>query len=147
MEPATILYVQSDLRGAMALIIEACQKLGYFLWSLRGDPGSIRVMPNVVALRVSIFPNLVGAHRPPELESSIGSIHLVKISEERSRISLQREDLAGNPLAESKTKDFSIFCALLEDYLESQQILLSDQETGGKTRALRIMADTGPLPI
>ncbi len=146
MEPATILYVHCDLSEAMALIIEACQKLGYFLWSLRGDPGSIRVMPNVAALRVSIFPNLVGAHRPPELDSSIGSIHLVKISSTRSRISLQREDLAGNALAESKSKDFSIFCALLEDYLESQDILLSDQETGGKTRTLRIMEDTGPLP-
>ncbi len=147
MEPATILYVQCDLRGTMALALEACQKLGYFLWSLRGDPASLRVMPNVAALRVSIFPNLVGAHRPPELDSSIGSIHLVKISEERSRISLQREDLAGSPLPESKTKDFSIFCASLEDYLESQDFLLSDQETGGKTTVFRRMADTGPLPI
>lgn len=147
MEPATIFYVQSDLGGTMALILEACQKLGYYLWSLRGDPGSIRVMPNVAALRVSIFPNLVGGHRPPELENSIGSIHLVKVSDDRSRISLQREDLAGNPLHESKSKDFSVFCAALEDYIESQGVLLSDQETGGKTRVLRIMADTGPLPI
>ncbi len=147
MAPATILYVQCDLGETMALILEGCQKLGYFLWSLRGDPGSLRVMPNVAALRVSIFPNLVGAHRPPELESSIGSIHLVKVPDGRSRISLQREDLAGSPLPESKSKDFSIFCASLEDFLEFRGLLLSDQETGGKTTVFNRMPDTGPFPI
>ena len=147
MEPATILYVQCSLGGTMALVLEACQKLGYFLWSLRGDPGALQVMPNVAALRVSIFPNLVGIHRPPELESSIGSIHLVKVSDDRSRISLQREDLAGSPLPESKSKDFSIFCASLEDYIASQDMLLGDQETGGKTIIFNRMPDTGPLPI
>lgn len=147
MEPATILYVQCNLGETMALTLEACQKLGYFLWSLRGDPGSIRVMPNVAALRVSIFPNLVGALRPPELENSIGSIHLVKVTDDRSRLSLQREDLAGSALPESKTKDFSIFCASLEDFLVSRGLLLSDQETGGKTTVFNRMPDTGPLPI
>ena len=106
MEPATILYVECNLGGTMALLLEACQKFGYFMWSLRGDPGALQVMPNVAALRVSIFPNLLGAHRPPALESSIGTVHLVKISEERSRLSLQREDLAGSPLSQDSLKDF-----------------------------------------
>ena len=147
MEPATILYVECNLGDAMALLLEACQKLGYFLWSLRGDPASLQVMPNVAALRVSVFPNLIGAHRPPELESSIGTVHLVKISEERARISLQREDLAGSPLPQASAKDFSLFCASFEDFLEAQDCLLGDLETGGKTTVFRQVADTGPLPV
>lgn len=146
MEPATILYVRAALGESMVLLLDACQKFGYFLWSLRGDPAVLQIMPNANALRVSIFPNLLGAFRPPDLESSIGTVHIVKVADGRTRISLQREDLAGNPLPKEAAQEFSMFCASFEDYLEAEDQLLADLETGGKTTVFRRMSDTGPLP-
>lgn len=146
MEPATILYVRTPLGDTVALLLDACKKFGYFLWSLRGDPAILQIMPNANALRVSIFPNLLGTFRPPDLESSIGTVHVVKVAEGRTRISLQREDLAGNPLPKEAAEEFSLFCASFEDYLEMEDQLLADTETGGKTTVFKRMSDTGPLP-
>lgn len=146
MEPATILYIQGTLGDSMRLLVEACQKFGYFLWSLRGDPSLLQVMPNATAFRVSIFPNLLGTNRPPALESSIGTVHIVNVKDGRTRVSLQREDLAGNPLPNRANNEYSVFCASFEDYLQAEDYLLSDIETGGKTTTFKKLADTGTLP-
>ncbi|NIS81122.1 MAG: hypothetical protein GTO14_13170 [Anaerolineales bacterium] len=146
MEPATILYIQGTLGDSMGLLAEACRKFGYFLWSLRGDPSVLQVMPNTAAFRVSIFPNLLGSDRPPELESSIGTVHLVRVQDGRTRVSMQREDLAGNPLPKQTKEEFSMFCATFEDFLQIEKCLLTDLETGGKTTVFKKMADTGTLP-
>jgi hypothetical protein len=146
LDPATVLYTSCDLNVAFALLRKASEQQNFSLWSMRGDPSSLQFTPHMVALRVGIYNQPVRARTTPPAEAGVGTAHLVKVTPGRTRISLQVEDLAGDPLPASVGDQFEGFCAEYERLLQELDVLMADSETGGRTRVLGVVADTGPLP-
>jgi hypothetical protein len=68
------------------------------------------------------------------------------VSENKTRISFQNDDLAGNPLPKDRKHQLPKFYEFFEILLEVKEVSLTDDETGGRTRVLDKLADTGPIP-
>ncbi|MFA9405472.1 MAG: hypothetical protein ACERKX_06610 [Anaerolineales bacterium] len=79
-------------------------------------------------------------------ETCLGTAHIVNVSENKTRISFQNDDLAGNPLSEDRKHQLPKFYEFFEILLEVKEVSLTDDETGGRTRVLNELADTGPIP-
>jgi len=145
-DPACILYAKCNLEETVSLLQEVCKKHDYSLWSLRGDPSHLRFPPKSVALRTSIHTEPVESAREVPLETCLGTAHIVSVAENKTRISFQDDDLAGNPLQWDRKNELPRFCEYFEILLEVKEVSLTDDETGGRTRVLNQISDTGPIP-
>ena len=146
MDPASIYYAKCDLHEAVAILQEVCDKHEYSLWSLRGDPTKLQLPPDSVALRTSIHSEPVVSPREVPAETCLGTAHIVNVDENKTRISFQGDDLAGNPLPNGPKNKLPKFCEYFELILEVKEVSLTDEETGGPTRVFNHLADTGPIP-
>ena len=145
MDPACIVYAKCDIKETVSLLQEVCEKHDYSLWSLRGDPSLLRFPPKSVALRTSIHTEPVMSAREGPQETYLGTAHIVNVSENKTRISFQNDDLAGNPLSGDRKHQLPKFYEFFEILLEVKEVSLTDDETGGRTRVLNELADTGPI--
>ena len=146
MDPACIVYAKCDIKETVSLLKEVCEKHDYSLWSLRGDPSHLHFPPKSVALRTSIHTEPVVSAREVPQETCLGTAHIVSVSENKTRISFQDDDLAGNPLSGDREHRLPKFYEFFEILLEVKEVSLTDEETGGRTRVLNHLADTGPIP-
>ncbi len=146
MDPVCIVYTKCDLAETVSLLQEVCEKQDYSLWSLRGDPSHLRFPPKSVALRTSIHSEPVLSARDVPQETCLGTAHIVSVSENKTRISFQNDDLAGNPLPGNQEDKLPRFYEFFEILLEVKEVILTDDETGGRTRVLNQLTDTGPIP-
>jgi len=145
-DPACIVYAKCDIAETVTLLQEVCEKYDYSLWSLRGDPSHLRFPPKSVALRTSIHTESVQSARDVPQNTCLGTAHIVSVSENKTRISFQNDDLAGNPLPGDRKHQLPKFYEFFEILLEVKEVSLTDDETGGRTRVLDKLADTGPIP-
>ena len=146
MDPVCIIYTKCDLEETVSLLQEVCEKQDYSLWSLRGNPSHLRFPPKSVALRTSIHTEPVLSAREVPQDTCLGTAHIVSLSENKTRISFQHDDLAGNPLTGDRKHQLPKFYEFFEILLEVKEVILTDDETGGRTRVLNHLSDTGPIP-
>jgi len=144
MDTASVLYTACNISQSIELLIEAIEKYGYSLWSLRGDPSSLHFSPMTSALRVSILAQPRDHELP--LESAIGTAHLVSISPIRTRINFVCDNLMGELLEHENRGPLFDFYEFFVHCAELKGVILADAETGGRTSVFGEMNDTGPLP-
>ena len=144
-DPACILYASSDLTDTVKILQEVSHKQGYSLWSLRGDPSHLQLSSKTVALRASIHTEKIDSSTEIKDESYLGTVHIVSVAPERTRLSFQCDDLAGNPLPASSPPDLWKFCEFFDLMLDVKGVKLSDEETGGRTQLFQQVTDTGPI--
>ena len=146
MDTASVLYTACNISQTIKLLIEAIEKYGYSLWSLRGDPASLHFSPMTSALRVSILSQPRDPQLEPPLESVVGTAHLVSVSPIRTRITFICDDLMGEILNHINRAPLFDFYEFFANFAELRGVILADAETGGKTRVFGEVNETGPLP-
>lgn len=146
MDTASVLYTACNISQSIKLLIEAIEKYGYSLWSLRGNPAALHFSPMTSALRVSIFSQPHGPKLEPPLESIVGTAHVVSISPIRTRITFVCDDLMGELLDQKNRSHLFDFFEFFANFAELRGVILADAETGGKTRVFGEVNETGPLP-
>jgi hypothetical protein len=147
MDTASVLYTACNISQSIDLLKEAIEKYGYSLWSLRGDPSSLHFSPMTSALRVAILSEPRTLQLNPPIESIIGTAHLVSISPVRTRITFVCDDLMGQILDERNRAVLFDFFEFFVNFVELKGVILADTETGGATRVLEEINETGPLPV
>lgn len=146
MDTASVLYTACNISQSIKLLIEAIDKYGYSLWSLRGDPASLHFSPMTSALRVSILAKPREPQLEPPIESIIGTAHLVSVSPIRTRINFTCDNLMGELLEHKHRAILFDFYEFFVNFVEVKDVMLADADTGGKTRVFNELNDTGPLP-
>lgn len=146
MDTASVLYTACNISQTIKLLIEAIEKYGYSLWSLRGDPTSLHFSPMTSALRVSILSQPRDSQLEPPLESVVGTAHMVSVSPIRTRITFICDDLMGELLNHINRAPLFDFYEFFANFAELKGVILADAETGGKTRVFSEVNETGPLP-
>jgi hypothetical protein len=145
MDTASVLYTACNISQSIKLLIEAIEKYGYSLWSLRGDPAALHFSPMTSALRVSILSQPRDSHLEPPVESIVGTAHLVSVSPIRSRITFICDNLMGEALDQKNREPLFDFYEFFTNFVELKGVVLADVETGGKTRVFGEVNETGPL--
>ena len=146
MDTASVLYTACNISQSIKLLIEAIEKYGYSLWSLRGDPSTLHFSPMTSALRVSILAQERDPQLEPPIESAVGTAHLVSVSPIRTRITFVCDDLMGEELDQKNRVPLFDFFEFFANFSELKGVILADDETGGKTRVFGEVNETGPLP-
>ena len=146
MDTASVLYTACNISQSIKLLIEAIEKYGYSLWSLRGDPASLHFSPMTSALRMSILSQPRDPQLEPPIESTVGTAHLVSVSPIRTRITFVCDNLMGELLDHRNRAPLFDFYEFFVTFAELKDIILADSETGGKTRVFNDVNETGPLP-
>ena len=146
METASVLYTACNISQSINLLNEAIDKYGYSLWSLRGDPASLHFSPMTSALRVSIHSEPRNLQLEPLIGSIIGTAHFVSVSPIRTRIKFVCDDLMGEMLENGQRAILFDFFEFFVHFIELKGVILADTETGGATRVLGEINETGPLP-
>ncbi len=146
MDTASVLYTACNISQSIKLLIEAIDKYGYSLWSLRGDPASLHISPMTSALRMSILSQPRNSQLEPPLESIVGTAHVVSISPIRTRITFVCDNLMGELLNQKNRPHLFDFYEFFANFAELKGVILADAETGGKTRVFNEVNETGPLP-
>ena len=146
MDTASVIYTACNISQSIKLLIEAIDKYGYSLWSLRGDPTSLHFSPMTSALRVAILAQPRESQLEPPIESIVGTAHLVSVSPIRTRINFTCDNLMGELLEHNNRAILFDFFEFFVHFVEVKDVILADAETGGKTRVFSELNDTGPLP-
>jgi hypothetical protein len=146
-DSACVIYAKCDLANAIKTLQEVSQKQGYHLWSLRGDPAHLQFTSKTVALRASIHTEKIDSSGEIGDSSYLGTVHIVSVSPDRTRLSFQRDDLAGSPLGPDACPDLPKFCEFFDLMLDVKGLKLSDDETGGRTQLFKPVVDTGPISL
>ncbi len=145
MDPTYVLYAKCDIANTFDILHETSDKYHYWLWSLRGDPTLLQFSDKTVALRASIHDEKVSPNGEMSDEHCLGTVHIANVAPERTRVTFQRDDLAGTSLDNQLHKQFAEFCNYFDLLLDAKGEKLSDDETGGRTKFFEPLADTGPI--
>jgi hypothetical protein len=145
MDPVYVLYAKCDIAKTFSILQETSEKYHYWLWSLRGDPTLLQFSDKTVALRASIHNEKVSPNGEFTSDYCLGTVHIALVADERTRVTFQRDDLAGTSLENQLHLQFAEFCDYFDLLLDANGEKLSDDETGGRTKYFEPLVDTGPI--
>ena len=145
MDPAYVLYAKCDIAKTFDILQETSEKYNYWMWSLRGDPSLLQFSDKTVALRASIHDEKISLDGEISTEHCLGTVHIANVSADRTRVTFQRDDLAGTSLDNNLQTKFSEFFDYFDLLLDANGEKLSDDETGGRTKYFEPLVDTGPI--
>jgi hypothetical protein len=136
MSTVAVAYTKQSVAEAIDILCKACDQCDYSAWSMEGPVGSRPATRPFIARRICILSEQVEFDKDFPADSIIGTAHLIRINQERTRIAFCREDLSGNPLSNSVDAALEEFCLRFIHILDS-----------GNTRmpAVDPKADTRPL--
>ncbi|MGD8759013.1 MAG: hypothetical protein PVJ07_02035 [Anaerolineales bacterium] len=137
MNTATVVYTKESVAEAIDILCKACDHYGYTAWSMEGPVGSQPNTRPFIARRICIVSKQIESDQELPADSIIGTAHLIRISQEKTRIAFRKEDLSGNPLGTSVEAALEEFCLWFIRILDSRDL---------RVPVVDPKADTRPLP-
>jgi len=152
MQPFLVLYARGGVNDVVEVLCEASKDLSFSLWSLGGNPCSMRAAQPMIARRMCIVDSeKVSTGHIPE-EQMVGSVHVVQVAHapSRCRVSFHLEDLSGSPLISPNEVLLRTFCSRFDRLLNTKGIKVGNKSNETKTSPINLPPlahnDTGPLP-
>jgi hypothetical protein len=151
MEPILVVYARGGVDDIINVLCEASEDLEQTLWSLGGNPCSMRPFRPAIAIRSCIIDaKKVDPHQIPE-DKVLGTVHVVRVPHVPSkyRVSFYSEDLSGESLSSASEGSLRLFCNYFSRLLEAKDIKVEarpdELETAPFSLPPLVQNDTGPL--
>jgi hypothetical protein len=119
-ESTTVIYTRGGVAEAFSLLNQACRRFGYSAWAIDGkDAYRLKVKPSITC-RIAILALETKSWAQAQVQDQVGTVHIMRIAGQKTRITIRHETLAGETLPRSSRPRLEDFCLWFIHFLESK---------------------------